>query len=150
MSDFRLSHYVPASGPEGINRVKISVYYSKGGINYYNYKQEPSAIWASITAMEVKSENGFKCEKYTLGKGLKVNLEPATRLNRKNVEAAFQRVLAEVTIGAGRVWNALNEVCKQENVFLLASDLATNALLTDVHADVLHNTVVPSTDAPKA
>lgn len=118
MSDFRLSHYVPASGPEGINNVKISVYYSKGGINYATYKTEPSAIWASITPMEVKHENGFRCEKYGFMKGLKVNLEPATRLNRKNVEAAFQRVLSEITMGTGRVWAALQEVCAHEGVTL--------------------------------
>jgi hypothetical protein len=118
MSDFRLNHYIPASGPEGINKVKIGVYYSKGGINFFNYQNEPSAIWASLTPMEVKHENGFKCEKYGMGKGLKVNLEPATRLNRKNVEAAFQRVVAEITMGTGRVWDALQQVCVKEGVTL--------------------------------
>lgn len=118
MSDFRLEHYIPASGPNGINTVKISVYYSKGGINYLNYKQEPSAIWASIRPMEVKHENGFRCEKFGMMNGLKVNIEPATRLNRKNVEKAFERAVAEVTMGAGRVWDALQQVCAKEGVSL--------------------------------
>lgn len=127
MSDFRLKHYIPAQGKDGVNNIKVTVYYSKGGINYFNYKEEPSAIWAGITPMEVTSSNGMSTEKYGLGKGLKVNLEAATRLNRKNVEKAFERVLAEITVGAGRVWNAIQEVCKHEGVTLLSDVPSTEA-----------------------
>lgn len=141
MSD-HLKHYIPASGDmmkgtdDKYTHIKISVYYSKGGTNYFTYKQEPGAIWASVGP--VTKKDGM--ESCILGKGLKTVLEPATRLNRKNVEKAFERAVAEVTMGAGAVWNVVQKVCAQENIFLLASDLVTNTILTDVHA----------TETPKA
>lgn len=136
MSGPHLKHYIPASGTmkptdDQYTDIKISVYYSKGGLNFYNGKNEPSAIWASVSPV---TRRGDGIESCILGKGIKVTLEPATRLNRKNVEAAFQRAIAEVTMGAGKVWDTVQKVCAQENVTLRTSDLATNTVLTDVHA----------------
>jgi hypothetical protein len=127
MSDCRFKHYIPATGKDGVNTVKVSVYYSKGGINYFNYQNEPSAIWASLTPMKVESRDGMSTEQYIMGKGLKVNLEAATRLNRKNVEKAFERVLAEITVGAGQVWEAIQEVCKRQEVTLQTEVHSTEA-----------------------
>ena len=143
MSGPHLKHYIAASGrmntydEDKYTHIKISVYYSKGGTNFYTYKQEPGAIWASISPVMRKGDGIETC---ILGKGIKCILEPATRLNRKNVEAAFQRAVAEVTMGTGQVWDVVQKVCVQENVSLVASDLAVNTILTDVHA----------TEAPKS
>jgi hypothetical protein len=128
MSGPHLKHYIPATstpkpGFDAATHIKISVYYSKGGTNYFTYKEEPSAIWAGISP--VTRKGGI--ESFILGKGLKISLEPATRLNRKHVEAAFERAVAEVTMGTGRVWDALQRVLAEEGVTLLSDVPSTEA-----------------------
>ena len=117
-NDCRFKHYLPATGKD-VTDLKISVYYSKGGLNFYNGKNEPSAIWAGLTPLKRDTSNGFRTEQFIMGRGLKINLEPAERLNRKRVEAAFQRVLADVTMKTGRVWDAIQQVCITEGVTLV-------------------------------
>ena len=128
-NDCRFKHYLKATGTE-VTDLKISVYYSKGGINYFNYKQEPSAIWASISPVKREQRDGIGFEQFVLGKGIKVNFEAAERLNRKKVEAAFQRVLAEITLKTGRVWDAIQRVCAEEGVTLVEGEVHSPAVPT--------------------
>lgn len=66
---------------------KVSVDYSKGGINYFSYKSEPRGYYLYVTP--VRREDGF--ERSALmgdGASFKVLLKQVNRLNRKSLELA--------------------------------------------------------------
>ena len=60
---------MPAEGGQGL---KVSTFYSKGGTNFYTYKQEPRGYYLSVTRVVRKiSESGLvseSCMMFTGGK----------------------------------------------------------------------------------
>ena len=116
MNDHKL--YLPASGQDhavSVTHLKVSVYYSKGGANYFNYNNEPSAIWCSISPIERKPDG---TQSMMLFSGGKFQVEPATRLNQKKVAEAFERVKAEIAAKTGKAWNIVQTVAAKCNVTL--------------------------------
>lgn len=78
-----LNEYIDLVEP---NKLKLEVYYSKGGMNYFNYKQEPRGYYGSVTPCKVY--DGM--EQFTLGKGLKTFLLACDRRSNKKAEEAIQ------------------------------------------------------------
>ena len=80
---------------EGSNKeLKIEVYYDKGGINYFNSKNEPRGYWLSMRQVERdRRENGVVIESYGMFSGAKMFLKEVKRYSQKTYEDAV--ILAE-------------------------------------------------------
>jgi hypothetical protein len=91
MRDPTNSFYVPTTALPRANQLKVSVFYSKGGMNYANYKTEPRGYYVAVEPVTVGAERGFITERhenlFTNTRSFKVFLTPATRLNRKALAA---------------------------------------------------------------
>jgi hypothetical protein len=83
---------------EGTNKeLKIEVFYDKGGINYFNSKNEPRGYWLSMRQVERdRRENGVVIESYGMFSGAKMFLKEVKRYSQKTYEDAV--ILAEEKI----------------------------------------------------
>ena len=88
--------YVPTDALPDANRLKVSVFYSKGGLNYSNYKTDPRGYYVAVAPVTVGAERGFMTERhanlFTNPRSFKVFMTPATRLNRKALAALAAKV----------------------------------------------------------
>lgn len=87
--------------PEGEEVFKASLYYDKGGMNYFNYKNEPRGIYFSIRAMRVELRDGMRIESFMMcaGKGMKALVLPQERksaVKLAKVAAAISPKVAEI------------------------------------------------------
>ena len=80
---------------EGSNKVlKIEVYYDKGGMNYFNSKNEPRGYWLAMRQVERKVEDhGVVIESYGMFSGTKMFLKEVKKQSEKAYREAV--VLAE-------------------------------------------------------
>lgn len=80
---------------EGSNKqLKIEVFYDKGGMNYFNGKNEPRGYWLSMRQVERKVEDhGVVIESYGMFSGAKTFLKEVKRFSQKTYEDAV--ILAE-------------------------------------------------------
>lgn len=69
------------------NVLEVEVYYSKGGINYFTYKDEPRGFWLSVSPMLI--EGNLKT--YTSFSGLKKFIKAVNRYSVK-AEAEANRL----------------------------------------------------------
>lgn len=117
------SFYLPAKGITrfgDITHVNVWVYYSKGGINYATYKQEPRGIYVSITPVKLeKTGGGFLSESFGAFTGTKYVFEESTRLNRKRVVEVCQAVEREVRTKQGKAWDVLLVVLTNGGISLV-------------------------------
>ena len=83
---------------EGSNKeLKIEVYYDKGGMNYFNSKNEPRGYWLSMRQVEVeRQERGIVVESFGLFSGAKMFLKEVNRKSQKAYDEAV--LLAEEKI----------------------------------------------------
>ena len=74
------------------NLLKVEASYSKGGINYWNYKNEPKGMYVHISAVEAKFDGGFYSESFMVGGddigSFKMFLFPMNRNSKKKVAEA--------------------------------------------------------------
>lgn len=94
--------YVPAPGAIPRTHIRIDVYYSKGGLNYFSGGSEPRGYWLSATPIEVHDGGGFGM---LMGDkmGTRIFLSPAARLNAKALAALADRVLPMAPSIAGAI-----------------------------------------------
>lgn len=82
------SNYVPspALGPDKTH-IDIAVYYSKGGINYFNYKTDARGFYASFNPVkrEVTAYGTSTSFMMFNNDGMKFLLEPAIKFNAKKL-----------------------------------------------------------------
>jgi len=69
------------------NTIKVAVYYSAGGLSFYDYKNYPRGFYLSVTPVTVEESAGLTSESYALGTAAGFFLEAATRFNGKRLEA---------------------------------------------------------------
>jgi len=88
MSDPKIDIDISPGEKEGERTVlEIRVYYSKGGTNYFSYKQEPRGYYVMVRPCNVGE--CFRTYQLTPGSnkgGFKQILETTKRLNRKRLE----------------------------------------------------------------
>ena len=92
-----MTKYEPIEGTEN-KFLKIEVFYSKGGMNYYNGKNEARGYWLSARQVE-RSESGttgFMMESFGMFSGAKIFLLEVKRQSAKSYEQACK--LAEPKI----------------------------------------------------
>lgn len=80
---------------EGSNKeLKIEVYYDKGGMNYFNGKNEARGYWLSMRQVEIeRTDRSIVIESYGMFSGAKAFLLEVKRKSDKSYEQAL--VLAE-------------------------------------------------------
>lgn len=80
---------------EGSNKeLKIEVYYDKGGMNYFNSKNEPRGYWLSMRQVEIqRTDRSIVIESFGLMSGAKMFLKEVKKQSQKAYEEAI--VLAE-------------------------------------------------------
>lgn len=86
--------YYKAEGNE-INRVEVSIYYSKGGMNYWTYRVEPRGYYFSIGADKRTVRNGIETIQFSFGqamKGIKDCILPCERQSKKRYESAKSQI----------------------------------------------------------
>lgn len=74
--------------------IKVSIYYSLGGMNYFTGRQDPRGYNVSVSVVTRKSERGYVSESLFLGEGFRAFLEPARRFNRKKLPELHDKGLA--------------------------------------------------------
>jgi hypothetical protein len=70
-------------GYKGVNTLKIKLYYSKGGLNYSSYKEEPRGIYLSVTPVKIEERSGYVTETYIAFSGVKDIILPQNRFSAK-------------------------------------------------------------------
>jgi hypothetical protein len=80
---------------EGSNKeLKIEVFYDKGGMNYFNSKNELRGYWLSMRQVEVdRTERGIVIESFGLMSGAKMFLKEVKKQSQKAYDEAV--LLAE-------------------------------------------------------
>jgi hypothetical protein len=83
---------------EGSNKeLKIEVYYDKGGMNYFNSKNELRGYWLSMRQVNIeRQDRGIVIESFGLMSGAKIFLKEVKRFSQKTFEDAV--ILAEEKI----------------------------------------------------
>lgn len=80
------------------NALEISVYYSKGGMNYWNGKNEEGGAYVSVKGVKVSNEGYFRSVSFMFGGGSpadgKVLVKEMKRNNRKSIKALSEKVFA--------------------------------------------------------
>ena len=71
----------------------MSVSYSKGGMNYFDYTTRPGGYWLQVAPIEIElSECGkFRMEKFNFGSGRRFFVAEASRFGRKALERASEQ-----------------------------------------------------------
>jgi len=74
------------------NNLKIEVYYNKGGMNYFSYKNEARGYYLSVSPVNRTPHEGGKIftESYTAFTGTKVLLMEVKRKSEKAYDQAVQ------------------------------------------------------------
>ena len=76
--------YAAKHETSSVNEIKVSVYYKKGGMNYFTSRNEERGYYFSITPQT--RDRGFVS--YTGFSGAKTCVLPVTRQSKKNFETA--------------------------------------------------------------
>ena len=104
--------YLKTTGPD---ELKVEVYYSLGGFNLWNYREEPRGYWLSVTPVVHSEQNGGRYESVVLGSGLKKFLKE-TKSDRRGGKAEKEAVELAKQLEAELV----NQVCVKEKLTLAA------------------------------
>jgi len=71
---------------KGYKSVKVSLYYSLGGMNYFTGKVDPRGIYLSVTPVTVNDMGGWISESYTMFSGFKHLVKEINRFSKKQLE----------------------------------------------------------------
>ncbi|NDE69426.1 MAG: hypothetical protein EB057_05070 [Microbacteriaceae bacterium] len=77
---------IPISGKPN-HYYKVNLFYSKGGLNYFTYKQEERGYYLSVKAVEQKQGDGYVVESYVAFNGVKSLVQTANRFSQKTLES---------------------------------------------------------------
>ena len=100
--------YIKADGT-GVNNLKVELYYSLGGMNYFNYKVEKRGYYLSVCPTERKDNGGWISESYTMFSGVKQLVKEVARKSAKSAEQAREQAKALEQ-------ELIDYVCRTENI----------------------------------
>jgi hypothetical protein len=101
--------YIPIQNPgRNANFVKVELYYNKGGMNYFTYREEKRGYYLSVSP--VYRERGM--ESYTAFTGTKQLIKETSRKSEK----AYTIALSEIDNFLPAL---LDIVCNKNNITLL-------------------------------
>lgn len=79
---------VKSTKGDKVNNVRVSLYYSLGGINYFTYKNEPRGYYVSVSPEYVEHKDGYTATEYRAFSGFKDVLVECTRQSKARAEEA--------------------------------------------------------------
>ena len=88
MSSIR-KEYIKAVGGEN-KFLKCELYYDKGGMNYFTYKNEPRGYYVSVSPVERTVGEYYVCESAVAFSGIKYNILEVARKSKKAEESAIE------------------------------------------------------------
>lgn len=106
------NHRFPVSGNPEYTHLDVSMQYSKGGINYFTYEQEPRGYYLHI--QPVKVERGFVT--VVAFTGVKTCVKTVTRKSAKAEQAALENAESIAEAWMERICNKYNLTIKKEDV----------------------------------
>jgi uncharacterized protein with von Willebrand factor type A (vWA) domain len=89
---------VTRNGERFVYQDKAEGDFSYGGINYFNYKDEPRGVYFCVSAVKIEHRNGMTIESFMMGqnKGMKMLVRPLERKSAKQVAAMAQLISPKV------------------------------------------------------
>lgn len=67
--------------------LKVELYYTKGGMNYFTGKTEARGIFLSVTPVKRSTDGKYASESYTAFTGIKKHVLDMARFNQKKFDA---------------------------------------------------------------
>lgn len=108
---YLLKEYINAEGKD-VNKLRITVYYSLGGVNYATYKQESRGYYLSVTPVNIEDKGYCVCESQTMFTGIKKLIKPVSRQSKKAADEALE-------LAKESRQELIDYVCHQEGVKLI-------------------------------
>jgi hypothetical protein len=91
--------------------VEVSIYYSKGGMNYFTGNNEARGLYLSVTPVSLTThEGGFKSRSFKAFSGVKQHIKSMGRFNEK--------VLNEEVVDEDMLKKLLNHVLEKGKITL--------------------------------
>lgn len=84
----RNKEYIERNG----QTLKCELYYSLGGMNYFQGKNEARGYYYSVTPVKVSESSGFRTEQYTAFSGIKKLVLETKRKSDKGFQSAMKIV----------------------------------------------------------
>ena len=78
-----MKNYIKVSGSERTNYLRVDFDYSKGGYNYFTYKNEPRGYYIHVSPVNRENRDGYTMESYTAFSGIKDCILEVTRASKK-------------------------------------------------------------------
>lgn len=95
--------------PANYTHLKVEVYYSLGGMNYFTSKIEPRGYYISVTPVERSFTNGVATETVTAFTGIKECIKPVSRKSKKaEIEAN--------NMASNKIDALIEYVCNRQNL----------------------------------
>lgn len=84
-----MKKYQSINGNE-TKKLKIEVYYNKGGMNYWNGKVNERGYYLSVQPVELSNSGGVTIESFIMGSGVAKFLMPVKRQSEKAMQQAVE------------------------------------------------------------
>jgi len=100
--------------------IALSVYYSKGGINYATYRTEKRGIYISASPIKVEETGtpGLIVRSFMAFTGIKQLVEETKRKNDKQTDALFAEAVEDYKAKRGPAWILVNHVLESNGLVL--------------------------------
>ena len=91
-------------------KLKVKTYYSKGGMNYFTYKNDPRGYYVSVSIVEREQKDGYVMESFSLfNNGYKLLLREVGRASKKAEQISD-------SIAMDCVRPIIDRVCLENNI----------------------------------
>ena len=110
MSRSKTVREIKVSGGEEGLVLEVRLYYSKGGMNFFNYANEKRGYSLSVTPVVNKTDRGFTTQQFMLGTGIKSLVLEAKRYSAK--------VLGELEVNEELLAKLVAHVVEKQNLKL--------------------------------
>ena len=110
-----IKKFIPITSDKGTH-IKVEVFYTKGGINYFTGTTERRGIYLSISPVKLTIyEGGGRSEGYVAFTGVK---QFVTELKRANDKKLNEAAITYLNLDNEVTKNLLNHVCEKNEIVL--------------------------------
>ena len=110
-----IKKFIPITSDKGTH-IKVEVFYTKGGINYFTGTNERRGIYLSISPVKLTIyEGGGRSEGYVAFTGVK---QFVTELKRANDKKLNEAAITYLNLDNEVTKNLLNHVCEKNEIVL--------------------------------
>lgn len=89
---------IPCMGSDGSDTIRVSLTYSKGGVNVWSGREEPRGYNLSATPCAISVAGGVRYMSVTLGAGLRAHVHTVTRRG-KTADAIATAKARDIAVG---------------------------------------------------